>query len=167
MKSSEGGGERSRQTDGPFRRWCDGFGSRCRYAVSRPPQLPWAVLPRFFVSSSAAEDGALTQAGDVGPAAWWRHDALGVPTRNVVVNLSTCERMRDGYSKMFTCCKNTKVVFVGKKICSLLVILYGKSVLVSICPTGQLTNPAQNGTNRVLSVSSNQRVVNGPTDQIG
>lgn len=71
------------------------------------------------------------------------------------------------FKDVFTCCKNTKVVFVGKKICSLLVILYGKSVLVSICPTGQLTNPAQNGTNRVLSVSSNQWVVNGPTDQIG
>lgn len=117
MKSSEGGGERSRQTDGPFRRWCDGFGSRCRYAVSRPPQLPWAVLPRFFVSSSAAEDGALTQAGDVGPAAWWRHDALGVPTRNVVVNLSTCERMRGGYSKMCLHAARIQKLFLWVRKC--------------------------------------------------
>lgn len=33
----------------------------------------------------------LTQAGDVGPAAWWRHNALGVPAGNVVVNLSSCK----------------------------------------------------------------------------
>lgn len=33
----------------------------------------------------------LTQAGDVGPATWWRHNALGVPAGNVVVNLSSCK----------------------------------------------------------------------------
>lgn len=52
------------------------------------PQLLLAVPPRIFLSSSAATAGALTQAGDVGPATWWRHDALGVPAGNVVVNLS-------------------------------------------------------------------------------
>lgn len=43
------------------------------------------------MSSSAAEGEVLTQAGDVGPATWWRHDALGVPAGNVVINLSSCE----------------------------------------------------------------------------
>lgn len=45
-------------------------------------------------SSSAAEAGALAQAGDVGPAAWRRHDALGVPTRNVVVDLGAWKNKR-------------------------------------------------------------------------
>lgn len=57
---------------------------------SLTPQLPLAVLPLIFISSSAAGGGALTQVCDVGPATWWRHDALGVPAGDIVVNLSSC-----------------------------------------------------------------------------
>lgn len=88
MKSSGGGGERSRLADGPVR-YCEGSGSRCHDTTPQPLQLLLAVLPQLLISSSAAEGGALTQAGDVGPATWWRHDALGVPAGNIVVNLSS------------------------------------------------------------------------------
>lgn len=81
-----------------------GFGSWCRDPA---PQLPLAILPQIFISSSAAEGGALTQTGDVGPPTRWRHDTLGVPARNVVVHLSACEIKRKvGYSRL--CLQNTK-----------------------------------------------------------
>lgn len=52
-------------------------------------QLLVDFLPQILVSSSAAGGGLLTQAGDVCLASWWSHDALGVATGNVVINLST------------------------------------------------------------------------------
>lgn len=77
-----------RLTDGPLR-CCEGFRLSMSWPRPLDPSAPVGrpVLPQISLSSSAAEGRALTQAGDVGPAARWRHDALGVPARNVVVNL--------------------------------------------------------------------------------
>lgn len=54
--------------------------------VDHPPSA-FSSAPPLLVSWRAA--GALTQAGDVGPATWRRHNTLGVATWNVVVNLSS------------------------------------------------------------------------------
>lgn len=99
-----GGGEWVREAQRRRRRKieADGRPAQVRRRVLLPmswrgfltPQLLLAVLPRISFSSSAATAGALTQAGDIGPAARRRHDALGVPARNVVVNLSACEMKR-------------------------------------------------------------------------
>lgn len=72
-------------------RCCEEFESWCNAVASSPPplQLLLAIHPQILISSSAPEDGVLTQAGDVCPAAWRRHDALGIPARNVVINLSS------------------------------------------------------------------------------
>jgi len=39
-------------------------------------------------------EGPLTQVGDVGPAARRRHDALGAPARNVVVDLGAWDETK-------------------------------------------------------------------------
>lgn len=59
------------------------------------PQLLSAARPPSDLFRSPPQrpegGGPLTQAGDVGPAARRRHDALGVPAGDVVVGLSACD----------------------------------------------------------------------------
>lgn len=88
VRSGEGGGERSRLTGGAVGCF-EGFGSWCLdVGFSTPLGSCWPSFLRSSFPPQRPRSGPLTQAGDVGPAAWWRHDALGVPARNVVVNLS-------------------------------------------------------------------------------
>lgn len=92
--SCKGGGESSRLMDVHVRR-SERFQLKVSMRGFSTSQLLVDFLPQILVSSSAAGGGgSLTQAGDVCLAAWWSHDALGVSTGNVVIDLSTCGNER-------------------------------------------------------------------------
>lgn len=72
-------------------RWTSRSGAQKGFSTSgfSTSQLLVDFLPQILVSSSAAGGGSLTQAGDVCLPTRRSHDALGVTTGDVVVNLST------------------------------------------------------------------------------
>lgn len=90
--------EKAAKEEGKGRGWRTAWSGAAK-GQSPVVMVTWCLDPSAVraqnspaISSPGIEARGLTQAGDVGSATWGRHDALRVPARNVVVNLSSCEQ---------------------------------------------------------------------------